>query len=160
MQPLDHWDTWRKIASRSFSFSFATVNPDGTPHVTPIGSLILCKDEPRGFYLPLFTNQMTQNLKHNNRVSILAVNSSKWFWLRSFCLGKFSTPPGVRLSGIVGEKRLLTPDEIKMVEKRIGIGIKLKGITYLSKNLKYAQDIYFDSVKMVSIGKMTKDILC
>lgn len=158
MQPLDHWDIWRSIASRSFSFSFATVNPDGTPHVTPIGSLILSKDEPRGFYLPLLTNQMTQNLKHNNRVSILAVDSSKWFWFRSFYLGKFSTPPGVRLSGIVGEKRLITPDEVRLVEKRIGFSKNLKGVSYLLENLKYAQDIYFDSVKMVSIGKMTKDI--
>ncbi|MCM3677434.1 pyridoxamine 5'-phosphate oxidase family protein [Peribacillus simplex] len=86
MQPFDHWNTWRGIASQSFGFSFATVNPDGTPHVTPIGSLILSKDEPKGLYFQIFTSQMTQNLEHNNRVCILAVNSSKWFFYDRFFL--------------------------------------------------------------------------
>ncbi|QED47913.1 hypothetical protein [Cytobacillus dafuensis] len=51
MQPFDHWNTWKDVASQSYGFSFASVNPDGTPHVTPhvtpIGSLILSKDEPK-----------------------------------------------------------------------------------------------------------------
>jgi hypothetical protein len=158
MQPFDHWITWRDLASQSFGFSFATVNPDGTPHVTPIGSLILSKDEPKGLYFQIFTSQMTQNLELNNRVCILAVHSSKWFFIRSFLSGKFKTPPGVRLSGTVGEKRIATEDEIQSLKAKLGLlGRLLKGEPG-GLNIKYVRDIHFDSVKPVLVGKLTKGL--
>ncbi|WP_156877539.1 hypothetical protein [Shimazuella kribbensis] len=56
MHPSDHWGFWRDIASKSFSYSFATVNPDDSPHVTPIGSFMLIKNEPKGLYFQIFTS--------------------------------------------------------------------------------------------------------
>lgn len=156
MQPFDHWNTWRDLASKSFGFSFATVNPDGTPHVTPIGSLILSEDEPKGVYFQIFTSQMTQNLEHNNRVCILAVHSSKWFLIRSVLSGKFKTPPGVRLSGTVGEKRIATEDEIQSLKKNLGLLGRTLKVGPGGLNIKYVQDIHFDSVKPVLVGKMTR----
>ncbi|WP_141433988.1 pyridoxamine 5'-phosphate oxidase family protein [Bacillus sp. 03113] len=158
MQPFDHWNTWREIASQSFGFSFATVNPDGTPHVTPIGSLILSKDEPKGIYFQIFTSQMTQNLEHNNQVCILAVNSSKWFFLRSILSRKFKTPPGVRLSGTVGEKRIATEDEIQSLKENLGLLGRFFKVGPGGLNIKYVRDIHFDSVKPVSVGKLTSGL--
>ncbi|AJY76876.1 pyridoxamine 5'-phosphate oxidase family protein [Paenibacillus beijingensis] len=158
MQPFDHWNTWRDVASRSFGFSFATVNPDGTPHITPIGSLILSKDQPKGLYFPIFTSQMAQNHEHNNRVCILAVNSSKWFLLRSFLFRKFKTPPGVRLSGTVGEKRIATEDEIQSLKENLGLLGRFIKVGPGGLNIKYVRDIHFDSVKPVSVGKLTKGL--
>ncbi len=93
--PLDEqWETAWALVNRSFRsslhYAFASVNADGTPHVTPIGSLILREDEPTGFYFELFTKQLPHNLDQQPRVCILAVNSSKWFWLRGVVPWSFS----------------------------------------------------------------------
>ena len=74
--PLDEqWETAWALVNRSFRsplhYAFASVNPDGTPHVTPIGSLLLREDEPTGFYFrdihfesiePVRLGPMTQGL--------------------------------------------------------------------------------------------------
>jgi len=83
--PLDEqWHTTWALVQRSFRsslhYAFASVNADGTPHLTPIGSLLLREEEPTGFYFELFTRQLPHNLEQP-QVCILAVNSSKWFWL-------------------------------------------------------------------------------
>ncbi|WHY77360.1 pyridoxamine 5'-phosphate oxidase family protein [Neobacillus sp. WH10] len=158
MEPFDHWNIWKDVASQSFGFSFASVNPDGTPHVTPIGSLILSKDEPKGLYFQIFTSQMTRNLERNNRVCILAINSSKWFLLRSFLSRKFKTPPGVRLSGTVGEKRIATEDEIQSLKESLGLLGRFFKTGPGGLNIKYVREILFASVKPVYVGKLTKGL--
>src|ERR1700724_845622 len=65
--PLDEqWESAWALVNRSFRsslhYAFASVNADGTPHVTPIGSLMLRHDEPTGFYFELFTKQLPHNL--------------------------------------------------------------------------------------------------
>ncbi|MBS4189678.1 pyridoxamine 5'-phosphate oxidase family protein [Bacillus sp. FJAT-49705] len=158
MQPFDHWNTWKDVASQSFGFSFASVNPDGTPRVTPIGSLILSKDEPKGLYFQIFTSKMTRNLERNNRVCILATNSSKWFLLRSFLSRKFKTPPGVRLSGMVGEKRIATEDEIQSLKESLGLLGRFLKTGPEGLNIKYVRENHFDSAKPVYVGKLTKGL--
>ena len=48
-----HWETIRAVFEEGFKscshFAVATVNEDGSPHVTPIGALILREDQT-GFY--------------------------------------------------------------------------------------------------------------
>lgn len=48
-----HWDTISKVVQEAFNSclhcAIGTVNDDGAPHVTPIGSLIL-RDDGTGFY--------------------------------------------------------------------------------------------------------------
>ncbi len=78
---VQQWDTMRKIFRNAFNSSFhyaiATVNKDGTPHVTPIGSLML-GDDRQGFYFEGYVSALARNLEHNKRVCVLAVNSGKW----------------------------------------------------------------------------------
>jgi len=101
----EHWKTiqavFRESQNSSMHFAIATVNPGGFPNMAPIGALFLREDKT-GFYFDKFPVKMSTNLERNPRVCILAVNSDLAFWQKSIIAGKFETPPGVRLMGIVG----------------------------------------------------------
>ncbi len=156
-----HWSTIRQIVNAagfsSFHCSVATVNPDGSPHVTPIGSLVLDPNEPRGFYMEEYPRHMAANIRRNNRVCILAVNSSKLFWLKSLFKGEFATPPAVRIIGTAGLRREANAEEMAAWQKRIRPFRRLKGYTHLWKNLKHIREIQFDTVEPVNAGIMTRD---
>ena len=64
------------------------------------------------FYFQIFTSQISWELEYNNRVCVLAVNSSKWFLLRSILSRKLKTPSGVRLSGTIGGKQIVIKNVI------------------------------------------------
>ncbi len=163
--PLDEqWHTAWALVKRSFRsslhYAFASVNADGTPHVTPIGSLLLKEDAPDGLYFELFTRQLPHNLEQQPQVCILAVNSSKWFWLRALVLGRFPSPPAVRLRGTVGERRQATQAEIALFRKRVGWSRWLKGHQLLWGNLHFVRvrEIHFDSIEPVRLGAMTRGL--
>ncbi|OHB24561.1 MAG: hypothetical protein A2X84_08180 [Desulfuromonadaceae bacterium GWC2_58_13] len=142
----------------SHHLSFATVTEDGYPHVTPIGSLIL-RDDCTGYYFEEYTIQMPENLKNNQRISILAVNSGFLFWIKSIYSGRFSSHPGIRLHGKVGERRPATESEIAVWQNRVKSVKKTKGYELIWKNLKYVRDIQFDSFEPITAGKMTKHLI-
>ena len=142
----DDQKTWEEIRTlfkdafkSSFYFSFATVDDQGNPHVTPIGSLFLRKDFT-GFYLERFLSKLPKNLKKNQHVCILAANSSRGFWLKSLFKGKFTTFPAIRLYGQIGEKRQATEEEIALFRKRIKPLRRFKGYNLLWGDFKYARD--------------------
>ena len=102
-----YWETiqmaFQSSLGSSMHYAVATVNEDGSPHVTPIGALFL-RENRTGFYFDEFPVNMSKNLERNPRVCILAVNSNPTFWQKSLLAGKFETPPAVRLLGSVGKK--------------------------------------------------------
>jgi hypothetical protein len=155
------WDQIRKIFQQAFNSSFhfaiATVNKDGSPHVTPIGSLMLL-DGKKGFYFEEYVSNLSQNLQHNKRVCIMAVNSGKWALLKSFFLGKFIAPPGVRLMGNAGERREATPREIELFQKRVKNYRIFKGYKRLWSKLKYVREIHFDTYEPIRIGALTRGL--
>jgi general stress protein 26 len=121
MELIDQWETIQKIfeeANKSCSHvAIATVNEDGSPHLTPIGALFLRADQT-GFYFDEYPSRMPENIKRDPRVCILAVNADKIFWARSLLEGKFSAPPAVRLTGTVGDLREATQLETEAWQKR------------------------------------------
>ena len=163
MQSLDakNWELIRKLAKEAFKSSFyysiATVDSEGHPHVTPIGSLFLRKNFT-GFYLEHFLVNMPKNLEINQRVCILFVNSGRKYWLTSLFKGRYISPPAVRLYGKVSERRKAEEDEIALFHHRVKPLKKFKGYKILWKNFKFARDIQFDSFEPVRAGEMTKDI--
>ncbi len=161
MEISKHWETIRTVFEEGFKscshFAVATVNEDGSPHVTPIGALILLEDKT-GFYFEENPVRIPHNLKRNPRVCILAVNADKGFWLNSLVQGKFSTPPGVRLMGTVGELRKATPDEVEAWQKKIAIAKGTKGYALLWEKFARVRDIIFDSFEPVLVGEMTKGL--
>ena len=156
-----HWNMIRELFRSamwtSYYYAVATVKPDGSPHVTPIGSIVL-RDDKTGFYCEGFSRNIPINLNANQRVCVMAVNTGKLFWLRSFLRARFDKPPGVRLFGRAGEKRRATDQESLLWQNRIRYFRKLKGVDLLLKHADYVRDIYFDGFEPINAGIMTNGL--
>ncbi len=135
----------------------ATVNEEGSPHVTPIGALILRQDRT-GFYFEENPIRMPRNLKRNPRVCILAVNADKVYWGQSLIEGKFISPPAVRLVGMAGELREATADEMAAWEEKIALAKGTKGYSLLWERFSKVRDISFDAFEPVQVGEMTNGL--
>lgn len=160
MDVSENWKAVKELFKNSFKSSFhyamATVNEDGEPHVTPIGSLILGKPG-YGFYFEEFPRQLPRNFKTNKQVCVLAVNSSRWFWFKSLVTGRFSTPPAIRLCGTAGEIREASKNEIELWHKRVKPLSFSKGHAIMWANMKTVRDIEFTRIEPVHMGEMTRD---
>jgi uncharacterized protein len=158
MEIGDNWEMIRKVFDEAykscFHFAVASVNQDGTPHVTPIGGLFL-RDEPTGFYFEEFPSRLPENLKLNPRVCIMAINADKMFWGKSLVEGKFPSPPGIRLSGTAGALRLAAQEENAMWQKKVGFAKALKGYKIMWENMRHVRDIKFDSFEPIYLSGMT-----
>lgn len=157
----NQWETIRTLFDEAFKscahFAVATVNENGTPHVTPIGALIL-RDNRTGFYFDEYPRKTNANLKRNPRVCVMAVNADKAFWGMALMEGKFRKPPAVRLSGTVGESRPATPDEVGAWQKKIAIAKGTKGYDLMWRQMARVRDITFDSFEPIDLKEMTVDL--
>ena len=155
MQLKEDWKVIKRLFNRSFNSSFhyalATVNENGEPHVTPIGSLVL-REPGHGVYFEEFTQQLSRNLQYNKEVCVLAVNSSRWFWIKSLFGGRFASPPAIRLYGTVGEVREATEIEVNLWHRRVRWTRGSKGYALMWKNMKMVRDISFSRIEPVKIG--------
>lgn len=145
---------FRKSFASSFHYAIATVTEDGKPHVTPIGSLILGLPG-HGVYFEEFPSRLPENLSKNPQLCVLAVNSSRWFWLTSLIRGRFNGMPAVRLLGEAGELRLATEKEIALWQKRVRSVRFTKGHAKIWKNMRMVREVRFTSIEPVNIGEMT-----
>jgi hypothetical protein len=157
-------ENWKEIKTvfrdsfrSSFHYAIATVSEQGAPHVTPIGSLILGKPG-KGFYFEKFTQHLPQYIENNNRVCVLAVNSSKWFWMKSLFGGKFNMPPAVRLHGVAKELRPATKHEVSLWQKRVHSTRYSKGHKLMWREMSMVREIEFDRIEPVHIGSMTQEL--
>ncbi len=150
-------DLFRESFKSSFHYAIATVGENGEPHVTPIGSLIL--DRPGfGFYFEKFPQRLPRNLAKNNHVCVLAVNSARWFWLKSLIGGRFSSPPAVRLHGVSGKLREATDREIVLWQKRIKSVSLSKGHAIMWRDMTMVRELEFTRIEPVHIGEMTNGL--
>lgn len=158
MDIIENWNEIKELFIKSFKSSFhysiATVNQDGNPHITPIGSLIL-GNPGEALYFEEFTQKLPVNYQENRQICVLAVNSSKLFWLKSLALGTFSTPPAIRLYGIAGNRREATKKEIMLWQKRVKSVSFTKGYDMMWANMKMVREIKFNRAEPVHMGKIT-----
>jgi hypothetical protein len=159
MEIGNHWETIQMVFQQSLKsslhYAIATVNTDGSPHVTPIGALFL-RENKTGFFFDLFSVNMSSNLERDQRVSVLAVNSDVSYWQESFLIGRCETPPAVRLMGTVGSKREATEEEVTMWRKHVEFARGMKGYDLLWGDMRFVRDIDFDAFEPVRMGKMTQ----
>lgn len=154
-----HWPEIRRVCrgvySTSLHFSIASVNPGGTPHLSPIGSLRLLKD-CRATYFEIFTQQMPANLEAGSRVCVLGVNSSKLLWLGALWKGRFASPPGVRLMGTAGERRTATEEERAWWRRQVKPFRRMKGFEGMwgDRNLAQVRELHFDAFKPIQLGEI------
>ena len=156
-----HWKTVKKVFTKSFSssfhFSIASIGENGNPHITPIGSLIL-GSPGNAIYFEEFTSQLPKNIIVNNHLCILAVNSGKWFWLKSLIKGKFSEPPSLRLHGEAGVLRDATEVEVKLWHKRVKTVSFTKGHKLMWRRMSKVREVKITKIDPVHIGSMTNEI--
>lgn len=143
----ENWQTIRRNFWYGFAtnlhVSVATTDTEGQPHVTPIGSFFLNRDKFSGFYFEIFTRNIPQNAATNPKVCIMAVNSGRWYWLKSMVFGKFATPPMTKIYGTLGERRPATPAEIKRGNRRLGRMKTLPGGKKLFGNMGFVREVHF-----------------
>lgn len=155
----NNWNDIKHLFKAAFNasshFSMATVSENGEPHITPIGSLILGKPG-HAFYFEKFPRHLPDNLKHNRRVCVMAVNSSKWFWLKSLMAGRFATLPAIRLHGKAGDLRKATDKEVSLWQKRVKSARFTKGHALMWRSMGKVRDIEFTQLEPVHIGEMTR----
>ncbi len=134
--------------------SIATVDANGKPNVSPIGSLLL-KADFSGFFLDIFTETLSKNIDLNNNVCILFVNTNKLFWMKSLYKNRFEKPSGLKLVGTAGEKRKAAEEEVESFRKYIKPMKGFKGYHTLWDNLQYVRDVKFTEYHSIDTGKMT-----
>lgn len=145
---------FRRGFRSSFHYAVATVAADGTPHVAPIGSVLLT--EPgRGVFFDMFTSQLSQNLDADPRLCVLAVDSGRWFWFTSLARGRFAVPPALRLVGTAGPSRAATLEEQQRFRRRVRPLRRLRGHRLLWGNLATVRDVEFERADTVNLGPMT-----
>ena len=152
-----HWPEIRRVVERgqasSLYCSIASVGEDGMPTVAPIGTVFLGSG-PHGIFFDRYTSELSKNIDTNGKVCLLAVNSAKWFWLKSFLLGRFVSPPGVRLYGTAGPLREATRDELAKIEERVRSTKWLKGTQLIWSSFTHVRDLEFTSFRPVSYPAM------
>ena len=162
MMPVDKWNLIRPIFDNAFKsclhFAMATVNEDGSPHITPIGSLIF-RETPTGFFYDEYCKKTDENITRNPTVCFLAVNADRSFWVKSLIKGKFSAPPAVRLMGTVGELREAAPDEIASWQNRVAFARLTKGYNIMWSRMHTVRDVQLNSFEPMSSGIMTSGLL-
>ena len=155
-----NWKLIRRLFTRSFQsslhFSMATVTPEGLPHVTPVGSLLL-RAPGHAIYFEEFTQRMPMNFGANPNVCVLAVRSGLLFWLWSAIRGEFRTPPAIRLHGTVGAARPATEDELRQFLRRVGKLRGTRGYRMMWANMRTVRDVHFTRADAIRIGAMTRD---
>lgn len=157
----ESWAEIRTIVNRGLKSniycSIASVNQDGSPHVTPIGSVNLT--EPGlGHYFELFTSRLRKNLERDPRFTLLAVDSSPQFWLSSLSGGEFVDHPGIRLTGVAGDRRPCTEDEAAAFRRLTEPLQGLPGHDLLWGNLASVRDLRFDQARPIRFGPMSANL--
>ncbi|WP_272150031.1 hypothetical protein [Tenacibaculum aiptasiae] len=161
IQLKENWkkikEHFRKSRQENMHVSIASVNANNEPTVTPIGSLFL-NDDQTGFYFEKFATKLKENKKTNKNICVLAVNTNKWFWLKSLFLGKFLEYPGVKLYGELGIKRDANEAEFRAMQRRVRKAKLLKGYTYLWKDMSMVREIKFIKAEKINLARMTRKL--
>jgi hypothetical protein len=146
----------KPLFAKAMFTSVATVTEEGMPHVSPIGSVFLINKD-KGFYFEKFTKNIPKNSEHMPYATLMSVNVSKWFWLKSLLKGQFRTPPAIRLLVKLGELREKSDKETSSFKKKVSIFKLTKGYDLMWKDMSLIREFEIVEYKPVFIGKMTKN---
>ncbi len=152
------WSAIQKHFTRSFSSSFhvsiASINSEGLPVNTPVGSPFLNR-EHSGFYFEKYPATLPENAELNPDICILAVNSGTIFWLRLLFKNKFDLYPGVKLYGKLGRVCEPTEAESKRLNRRMRATRLLRGNRTLWGEMNAVREIDFQGAELIDLGDMT-----
>ncbi|MEZ5039612.1 MAG: hypothetical protein R2828_06960 [Saprospiraceae bacterium] len=138
-------------------FVLTVVDNEGYPRPIPIGSFML-NNEPSGFFFEQFTSSFARFGEVGQRVCVLAVNTNKWFWLKSILWGRFERPPAIRLYGRLGERRQATAEEKVRFQRLVQPVRQTKGYKLMWKDMNMVRELSFERAEGAMIGKMTASL--
>ncbi|MBI9081241.1 MAG: pyridoxamine 5'-phosphate oxidase family protein [Pseudodesulfovibrio sp.] len=153
MQSNIPWDEVSALFNKAQSFSIATVDPDGAPRVSPIGSVLLT-GEGKGYYFEKFPQRLRRNLDRDPRMSIMVVNPGLAFWVASLWRGRFKTQPAVRLACEAGARRKGTQEECDAWLSKVRLFRYFKGHDLLWKDMSFLREFSVIRVEPVELGEM------
>jgi uncharacterized pyridoxamine 5'-phosphate oxidase family protein len=145
----------KPLFAKAMFTSVATATEEGRPHVSPIGSVFLLNKD-KGFYFEKFTKSIPKNSKHTPYATLMSVNVSKWFWLKSLLKGQFKSPPAIRLLVKLGELREKSNHEASVFKRKVSLFKRTKGYDLMWKDMSLIREFEIVEYKPVFIGKMTK----
>jgi hypothetical protein len=158
MDLKSNWDEIKRVFGSAIGSSrhcaIATIRPDGAPHVTPIGFIFL-RDDQTAYYFEEHARQLPSNIAANPSVCLLLVNSGLLFWASFLLRGRFSSAPGVRLSGVAGDLRAATPEELDALQGRIKRFLNFKGGALIWSHLTHVRDIRIEQCEPVAYPNVT-----
>lgn len=146
---------FKKSLKSSRFYTFATIAPDGFPHLAPYASLVL-NDDCTGFYTDAFPDKTSRNLKADPRVCISAVRMEPALWFKGLLTGKFTDCPAIRLYGTVGPSRKAEPGELDRWGRRVKKYRWMKGYNSLWGGIRPVRDIQFERFEPIQLGRMTQ----
>ena len=149
-----HWPAICDLFQHAGCLLIASVSPDGFPHITPIGSLML-REDCTGWYLERFPEGLPRNLETCERIEVIALNHSPALWLRALVSGRFASLPGMRLRGTAGPRRPATLAERDCWLQKVRRLRWTKGHALLWKNMTHARDLRFEAYDPIRLGPMT-----
>ena len=156
-----NWPTIKRTFDAAIGSSrhcaIASVAPDGSPSVTPIGFIFL-RDDQTAYYFEEHARQLPANLEHNPAVALLLVNSGAVFWASFLLRGRFSAPPGIRLKGVAGARRPATDAERKALAARIRPFRRFKGSDLIWSRLEHVRDIRIERCEPVTYPNVTEGL--
>jgi hypothetical protein len=150
----DDWAEIRRIFARALYASIASVDQQGRPHVSPIGSLILSREPGRGFWFERFTTTLPRNLEGDARLCALAVDTRLSLWGRALLQGRFPRAPGIRLRGFAGERRKAGDEELAYFQRRVRFARWTRGYKLLWSDFDRGREVTFDEVLPIRLGRM------
>jgi hypothetical protein len=135
------WQVIRRVFREGFASSFhfgvASVGDDGSPHLTPIGSLVL-GEVGQGFYFEEYAAGLARRLQ----------------LLKALWRGEARRPFGVRLYGTVGERRDATATEIERLQRRVSSLRFLRGHRLVWGKLRTVREVRFHAFEPVRIAAL------
>ncbi len=144
----------KPLFAKSMFSSIATVNEKGHAHVSPIGSVVLLTKD-HGVYFEKFTKNIPANIEQNDIVTIMSVNSGRWFWLKSLVKGQFNQPPAIRLVVKMGALKTAGAKEESIFKNKVAPFKWTKGYELLWKDMSMVREFEIIDYKPIFLGHMT-----
>jgi hypothetical protein len=148
------WPELYALSKSTLFGAFATVTPEGAPHVTPIGSIVLHRSEPRGYYHPKFTAKLRRTLDAGGRFELLFVDTRLRRWLPALVRGRFDQLVAARLSGVALPRREATEEEAQRWRRRVRAVSWTRGYDLLWKEMRFVQELHFERLVPIRFGGM------
>jgi len=129
----------------------ASIDKDGMPRLTPIGTVFL-NDDHTGFYFERYCATLPMNVTDHPEICIMAVNTGRLYWFRSLFLGRFKGSPAVKLYGSLGQRRTATARELKRLHRRLNFAKSLKGYQLLWDDMVHVREFKISKTSIVTFG--------